>query len=129
MSIDLLHTWPLFLGSLGIVVASLLLALWLATMASVGRPWLLAGAASLLSIAASMALQPGASLLWHVLSSTLLVGVPVAVGSRRAVRLQAGGASGFAALGGGLVTGLSIGWLLLPIVLIAVSLGILAITR
>ena len=128
MSIDLLHIWPLLLGSLGVVVASHLLALWLATNFSVGRPWLLASAAFLLNIAMSMALQPGGSLAWYLVSSALLVGVPVALGSRRAVRLRTSGTPGLAALAGGLLVGLGIGWLVLPIVLLAASLGVLAIS-
>ncbi len=129
MSVDLLHIWPLLLTSLGVVVASLLLALWQATNLSVGRPWFLAAVAFLLGIAVSMALAPGGSLAWHLVSSAALVGVPVALGSRRAVRLQASGSPSGAALAGGLLTGLGIGWVVLPIVLFAASLVVLAITR
>ncbi len=129
MSVDLLHIWPLLLTSLGVVVASLLLALWQTTNLSVGRPWFLAAVAFLLGIAVSMALAPGGSLAWHLVSSAVLVGVPVALGSRRAVRLQASGSPSGAALAGGLLTGLGIGWVVLPIVLFAASLVVLAITR
>ncbi len=129
MSVDLLHIWPLLLTSLGVVVASLLLALWQATNLSVGRPWFLAAVAFLLGIAVSMALAPGGSLAWYLVSSAALVGVPVALGSRRAVRLQASGSPSGAALAGGLLTGLGIGWVVLPIVLFAASLVVLAITR
>ncbi len=129
MSVDLLHIWPLLLTSLGVVVASLLLALWQTTNLSVGRPWFLAAVAFFLSIAVSMALAPGGSLAWYLVSSAALVGVPVALGSRRAVRLQASGSPSGAALAGGLLTGLGIGWVVLPIVLFAASLVVLAITR
>ncbi len=129
MSVDLLHIWPLLLTSLGVVVASLLLALWQTTNLSVGRPWFLAAVAFLLGIAVSMALAPGGSLAWYLVSSAALVGVPVALGSRRAVRLQASGSPSGAALAGGLLTGLGIGWVVLPIVLFAASLVVLAITR
>ncbi len=129
MSVDLLHIWPLLLTSLGVVVASLLLALWQTTNLSVGRPWVLAAVAFLLGIAVSMALAPGGSLAWYLVSSAALVGVPVALGSRRAVRLQASGSPSGAALAGGLLTGLGIGWVVLPIVLFAASLVVLAITR
>jgi hypothetical protein len=129
MSLDLLHIWPLLLGSLGVVLASLLLALWLAGNLGARRPWVLASAAFLVNIAVCMALQPGGSLIAYLASSALLVAVPVALGSRRAVRLRTSGARGAAALAGGLLHGLGIGWLVLPLVLLAVSLGILALTR
>src|SRR6476619_8128485 len=83
--------WPLLLTSLSVVVASLLLALWQATNLTVGHPWFLAAVAFFLSIAVSMALAPGGSLAWYSVGSAVLVGVPVALGSQRAVRLQASG--------------------------------------
>jgi hypothetical protein len=129
MSLDLLHIWPLLLGSLGVVVASLVLALWLAGNLGARHPWVFASAAFLVNIAVSMALQPGGSLISYLVSGALLVAVPVALGSRRAVRLRTSGARSAVALAGGLLVGVGIGWLVLPLVLLAASLGVLALTR
>jgi hypothetical protein len=117
------------LGSLGVVVASLLIALWLAGNLGARRPWVIASAAFLVNIAVSMALQPGGSLIPYLVSSALLVAVPVALGSRHAVQLRTSGARDGAALAGGLLLGLGIGWFVLPLVLLATSLGVLALAR
>ena len=129
MSLDLFQVGPLLLGSLGVVLASLLLALWLAGNLGTRGPWAIASAAFLVSIAVSMVLQPGGSLAWYLVSSILLVAVPVVLGSRRAVRLRTSGARSAVALAGGLLVGVGIGWFVLPLVLLATSLGVLALTR
>jgi hypothetical protein len=129
MSLDLFQIGPLLLGSLGVVMASLLLALWLDGNLGAQRPWVLASAAFLVSIAVSMAVQPRGSLASYLVSSAFLVAVPVALGSRRAVRLRASGARRAVALAGGLLVGVGIGWLVLPLVVLATSLGVLAVTR
>ena len=129
MSLHLFQIWPLLLRSLGVVVASLLLTLWLAGNLGARRPWVLTSAAFLVSLAVSLALQPGGSLASYLVSSALLVAVPVALGSRRAVRLRTRGARGAVAFAGGLLVGVGIGWFALPLVLLATSLGVLALIR
>jgi hypothetical protein len=126
MSIDLIHTWPLLLVALVIVVPSVVLALRLGPNLSKAVPWVLAAAAVLLHFVITLALEPEwsqAVLGWHLASSLMFAGVPVALGSQRAARLQSRGASRTAALVRGILLGLGVGWVLLPILLLVAGIG------
>jgi len=131
MSIDLIHTWPLLLVAILIVAPSVVLALHLGPSEPQALPWILAGAAVLLHLVITLALEPEWTqgvLGWQLGSSLMLAGVPVALGSHRAARLQSRGASRTAAFAGGILLGLGIGWVLLPVLLLAAGIGMIAVS-
>jgi hypothetical protein len=131
MSIDLLHAAPLFLASLGVVVAGLFAALIFTKRAGPRLPWIVTGIASLLDLGIANALSRDFTLSglgWSLLSTLLLVSIPVALGSRRIARLTARGTAPPLAYAGGLLLGVGVGWILLPVVLVAVGVGLTALT-
>jgi hypothetical protein len=131
MSIDLIHTWPLLLVAFMIVAASLVLVLRLGPSVPRKLSWFLAAAAVLLHLVITLALEPdwtGGVLGWHLGSSLMFAGVPVALGSQRAARLQSRGASRAAAFAGGMLLGLGVGWILLPILLLAAGVGMMVVS-
>lgn len=131
MSVDLIHAWPLFLVALGFVTASLFVAVHTAAGARPSLPWLLAGIVTLLDCATAMTMASdwtAESFGWYLLGSLMFVGVPVALGSRQIVRRISRGSRPVAAYVAGLLVGLGVGWVLLPIVLVAAGVGFMALT-
>jgi hypothetical protein len=131
MSIDLLHIWPMLLASLAIVAGGLIGAQVLATRSRTDFLWTLALGASLLDIVVGEMLVPGSTrrdLGWSLGQAAVLVLIPIAVGGWRVARLTGRGRWGPLALGEGLLLGLSVGWVLMPIFLVAAFLGVAALT-
>ena len=126
MSIDLIHTWPLLLVALGIIVPSLVLTLRLGPNLPKAVPWVLGAAAVLLHLLVTMAFEPEWSRAifgWRLATSLMFAGVPVVLASQRAARLQSRGGSTTAAFVGGMLLGLGIGWVFLPILLFVAGIG------
>jgi hypothetical protein len=131
MSIDLIHTWPLLLVALVIVVPSLVLALRLGPNLPKAVPWVLGAAAVLLHLVITLALEPEWSQAifgWRLATSLMFAGVPVVLASQRAARLQSRGTSRSAAFARGMLLGLGVGWVLLPILLFVAGIGTMLAT-